>query len=68
FANRSMRFMDAYTKGLTGPEAAWASRKYPGHRTNPDRLMDDMEAAGYVVNHRSCVPWLEHIVFHQNSI
>jgi hypothetical protein len=31
FANRSMRFMDAYTKGLTGAQAAWASRKYPGH-------------------------------------
>jgi hypothetical protein len=31
FANRSMWFMDAYTKGLTGAQAAWASRKYPGH-------------------------------------
>jgi hypothetical protein len=41
-----MRFMDAYTKGLTGAQAAWASRTYPGHRTNPDKLMDDMEAAG----------------------
>ncbi|KAJ7231855.1 hypothetical protein B0H12DRAFT_968171, partial [Mycena haematopus] len=46
FANRSMRFMDVYRKGLTGSEAAWASRKYPGHRTNPEKLMDDMEAAG----------------------
>ncbi|KAJ7150702.1 hypothetical protein C8R46DRAFT_914613, partial [Mycena filopes] len=46
FANRSMRFMDAYAKGLTGPQAAWAARKYSGHRTVPERLMDDMEAAG----------------------
>ncbi|KAJ7852102.1 hypothetical protein B0H13DRAFT_1643577, partial [Mycena leptocephala] len=46
FANRSMRFMDAYLKGLTGAQAAWAARKYRGHRTVPESLMDDMEAAG----------------------
>jgi hypothetical protein len=46
FANRSMRFMDAYLKGLTGAQAAWAARIYRGHRTVPESLMDDMEAAG----------------------
>ncbi|KAJ6560654.1 hypothetical protein B0H10DRAFT_1845653, partial [Mycena sp. CBHHK59/15] len=44
FANRST--MDAYCKGLTGSQAVWAAHKYPGHRTVPDRIMDDMEEAG----------------------
>ncbi|KAJ7913103.1 hypothetical protein B0H13DRAFT_1612869, partial [Mycena leptocephala] len=35
FANRAERFMHAYTIGLTGSQAAWASRKYRGHRTVP---------------------------------
>ncbi|KAJ7108368.1 hypothetical protein C8R43DRAFT_905423 [Mycena crocata] len=48
FANRSMKFMDAYSKGLTGTQAVWAARKYSGHRVVPDSLMDDMEAAGLV--------------------
>ncbi|KAJ7873565.1 hypothetical protein B0H13DRAFT_1586849, partial [Mycena leptocephala] len=48
-ANRSMRFMDAYQKGLDGPLAAWAARNYPGHRVNPDSLMNDMEAAGLLL-------------------
>jgi len=45
FANRSRRFMDAYNKGLDGKQAAWASRKYRGHRVLPASLMDDMEKA-----------------------
>ena len=43
FANRSMRFMDAYDKGLNGQQAAWAARKYRGHRVLPKSLMDDLE-------------------------
>ncbi|KAG2155193.1 uncharacterized protein EDB93DRAFT_1080388, partial [Suillus bovinus] len=31
YANHSARFMDAYTKGLTGPQAVWVMRKYHGH-------------------------------------
>ncbi|KAJ7753133.1 hypothetical protein DFH07DRAFT_744590 [Mycena maculata] len=45
FANRSERFMHAYSVGLTGSQAAWAARKYRGHRTVPTHIMDDMEAA-----------------------
>jgi hypothetical protein len=32
FATRSRRFMDAYERGLNGRQAAWAARKYKGHR------------------------------------
>lgn len=46
FAARSSRFMDAYSKGLTGRQAAWASRKYRGHRVLPDSIMDELEKAG----------------------
>jgi hypothetical protein len=45
FANRSARFMDAYDKGLNGQQAAWAARKYRGHRVLPESLMDDLEKA-----------------------
>jgi hypothetical protein len=35
YANRAARFISAYAQSLTGPEAAWANRKYHGHRTLP---------------------------------
>jgi len=31
FSTQSLWFMDAYQKGLTGGQAAWASQKYWGH-------------------------------------
>jgi hypothetical protein len=40
FANRSARFINAYGAGLSGAQAAWANRKYHGHRT----LLPDMVA------------------------
>ena len=35
FSRRSQRFAvtDAYNRGLTGSEAAWANKTYSGHRT-----------------------------------
>ena len=42
FANWSRRFMDAYEKGLNGRQAAWASRKYRGHRVLPERIMREL--------------------------
>ena len=45
FSNRSQKFMDAYIKGLNGHQAAWAARKYKGHRVLPDSLMDDPQKA-----------------------
>jgi hypothetical protein len=37
--------MDAYWKGLNGKEAAWALKKYRGHRVFPESLMADLEKA-----------------------
>ncbi|KAF9219934.1 hypothetical protein BS17DRAFT_678789, partial [Gyrodon lividus] len=45
FAVCSCRFMDAYSKGLTGKQAVWASKKYRGHWVLPDSLMEDMNKA-----------------------
>jgi len=38
YANRAARFISAYDQGLSGPEAAWANRKYHGHRTLPPEM------------------------------
>jgi len=33
---------------LNGRQAAWAARKYKGHRVLPESLMDDLEKANIV--------------------
>ena len=38
YANRAARFIIAYGQGLSIPEAAWANRKYHGHRTLPPEM------------------------------
>ncbi len=43
YTRRSVRFMDAYQRGLDGKQAAWANKKYRGHRVLPDSLMKDMD-------------------------
>ncbi|THU95070.1 hypothetical protein K435DRAFT_819824 [Dendrothele bispora CBS 962.96] len=43
FFNQAYKFLDAYSKGLNGRQAAWAARKYKGHRVLPESLMNDME-------------------------
>ncbi|KAJ8593735.1 hypothetical protein M405DRAFT_730919 [Rhizopogon salebrosus TDB-379] len=48
FSTRSLRFMDAYRKGLDGKQAAWASKKYRGHRVLPETLMRDLADAGLI--------------------
>ncbi|KAF8259002.1 hypothetical protein EI94DRAFT_1618429 [Lactarius quietus] len=35
FANQAARFVSAYRDGLSGSQAAWANKKYHGHRTLP---------------------------------
>ncbi|KAJ7199471.1 hypothetical protein GGX14DRAFT_373101, partial [Mycena pura] len=40
FATRSERFMDAYRKGLDGAQAAWAGKKYRGHRGVPKNILE----------------------------
>ncbi|KAF8134839.1 hypothetical protein EV363DRAFT_1396310 [Boletus edulis] len=39
------RFVDAYNKGLSGAQAAWAIKKYCGHRILPDSIMHQFDAA-----------------------
>ena len=38
--------MDAYQKGLNGAQAAWASKKYHGHRVIPMGIMKELDKAG----------------------
>lgn len=40
--------MDAYRKGLNGKQAAWANKKYHGHRMLPNSIMDDLDLAGMI--------------------
>ncbi|KAG1744457.1 hypothetical protein EDB19DRAFT_1632727 [Suillus lakei] len=42
FATRSLRFMDAYHKGLNGKQAVFTTKKYCGHRTLPLSIFDDL--------------------------
>ena len=39
FANRSTRFISAYRQGLSGAQAAWANKKYHGHRVLPPDMV-----------------------------
>ncbi|KIK73140.1 hypothetical protein PAXRUDRAFT_836316 [Paxillus rubicundulus Ve08.2h10] len=40
---RSWRFIDAYRHGLSGTQAAWAVKRYCGHRVLPETLMADLD-------------------------
>ena len=49
FATRARRFIDAYAKGLQGKGAAWAAKKYRGHRVLSESILaefDEVEKAG----------------------
>ena len=39
---RSRRFMDAYERGLNRRQAAWAARRYKGHRVLPNEIMEEL--------------------------
>ncbi|KIJ52407.1 hypothetical protein M422DRAFT_156698 [Sphaerobolus stellatus SS14] len=43
FANRSARFIFAYQKGLNGTQATWVNKKYHGHRTIPESILELLE-------------------------
>ena len=45
FSIRSRRFMDGYQRGLNGKQAAWASKKYRGHRVLPESIMRELDKA-----------------------
>ncbi|CAE6475038.1 unnamed protein product [Rhizoctonia solani] len=44
FWNRALRFVDAYRQGLDGAWAAWAAKKYRGHRVLPQDILKEVEA------------------------
>jgi hypothetical protein len=48
FATCSLRFVDAYQRGLDGALAAWAARKYRSHRVLPpdNILLPELRKAG----------------------
>ena len=48
YATRSRWFMDAYDCGLNGIQAAWAARKYRGHRALPQNILDELEKEGII--------------------
>ncbi|KAI0746421.1 hypothetical protein C8Q80DRAFT_1121264 [Daedaleopsis nitida] len=46
FFTQTQRFMDAYRKVLSGKQVAWASKKYRGHHMLPEKIMEELDAAG----------------------
>ncbi|KAF9031609.1 hypothetical protein BJ165DRAFT_1604839 [Panaeolus papilionaceus] len=46
FCARALRHTDAYRKGLNGAQAAYASKKYRGHRVLPVGILKECEDAG----------------------
>jgi hypothetical protein len=46
FATRSRRFIDAYDRGLDGKQAAWAARKYRGHRVLLGDILEELGKEG----------------------
>ncbi|KAL1659549.1 hypothetical protein GGF50DRAFT_130934 [Schizophyllum commune] len=45
FARRAWKFIDAYRKGSDGRIAAWAAKKYHGHRTLPEGILREFSTA-----------------------
>ena len=45
YSVRVERFLNAYQNGLDGKEAAWAAKKYRGHRTLPPGWRDSLKLA-----------------------
>ncbi|PVH71085.1 hypothetical protein DL98DRAFT_435865, partial [Cadophora sp. DSE1049] len=44
FYNRALRFMDAYRKGLSVKQAAWAVKKQKGHRVISEEIMKEFDS------------------------
>ncbi|KAG2030600.1 hypothetical protein BDR03DRAFT_877921, partial [Suillus americanus] len=49
FAIQSQSVIDAYDKGLTGTQVAWAIKKYHGHRVLPDSIMHDFDSTPHLL-------------------
>ena len=50
FANCSARFINAYKRGLDGPQAAWANKKYHGHRVLLDSIMQALDTTALEIS------------------
>ncbi|KAJ7482045.1 hypothetical protein B0H11DRAFT_1724088, partial [Mycena galericulata] len=48
FCNRSLRYADAYAKGLNGREAAYATKIYRGHKAIPTDYLLDFVKSGAI--------------------
>jgi hypothetical protein len=46
FSNRCDKFAFAYLHGLNRRQAAWAARKYKGHRVIPESILKEIEEVG----------------------
>ncbi|KAJ7778583.1 hypothetical protein DFH07DRAFT_730675 [Mycena maculata] len=53
FCNRSLRYADAYAKGMNRREAAYATKKYRSHRSIPNDYLADFERSGAIEVFRS---------------
>ncbi|KAJ7434373.1 hypothetical protein B0H11DRAFT_1715685, partial [Mycena galericulata] len=53
FCNRSLRYNDAYAKGLNGREAAYATQLFRSHRTIPNDYLEDFEKSGAIERFRA---------------
>jgi hypothetical protein len=45
YYRKGVGFMDAYRKGLDGRQAAWAAKKYRGHRVVPPTILAEFTLA-----------------------
>ncbi|KAF9442017.1 hypothetical protein P691DRAFT_682405, partial [Macrolepiota fuliginosa MF-IS2] len=45
FAAKSHQFINAYSQGLNGRQAAWAARCYHGHCTLPMGILEELGEA-----------------------
>ncbi|KIJ28186.1 hypothetical protein M422DRAFT_270589 [Sphaerobolus stellatus SS14] len=43
YANRSARFIFAYSEGLTGTQAVWANKKFHGHCILPPSMIAEIK-------------------------
>ncbi|KAJ7879856.1 hypothetical protein B0H13DRAFT_1630559 [Mycena leptocephala] len=62
YANRSLRFLNAYRRGLNGKWAAYVAKEYRGHRVLPLNLFDGLRAKGYACSLVSSHSLLPHVV------
>jgi hypothetical protein len=43
FLHDILNFVDAYRHGLNGDEAAWANKRYRGHRVLPPNIVEEIQ-------------------------